>query len=95
MTAWRAIRPHPAIARPVAALAVAVWLLVGSVVFLVVQQRDTQRRVATIEAFEKSCLSAAADTPRCDELYDSLIASLSSAQLRQLNLRIERAVSSQ
>lgn len=91
MTFWRAIRPHPAIAKPVAALAIAVWLLVGSVAYLVIQQRQTAERVVRLEEFERSCLGPAADVPKCDQLYDSLIQALSVDQLRRLNERLSSA----
>jgi len=91
MKFWRSIKPHPAIVRPVVALALAVWVLVGSVVYLVSEQRDTQQRVSKIEAFERACLTSAPDTPRCDELYDSLVAGLSQEQLRELQRRLSSA----
>lgn len=93
MTLWRTIKPHPAIVRPVVALAIAVWILVGSVVYLVAQQRETQRRVSKIEAFERACLTTAPDVPRCDELYDSLVSGLSQEQLRELQRRLSAAAS--
>ena len=81
-------RPHPAIAGPIAALAAAVWILVGSVVYLVVEQRTTQKRVQKIEFFIDTCLGPAHDTPRCEIMYDSLIKSLNSEELQTLKRRL-------
>jgi hypothetical protein len=81
-------RPHPAIAGPIAALALAVWLLVGSVVYLTFEQRSTQQRVAKIEKFIDTCLGPKEDTPYCESTYTSLITSLDSDQLRILRQRL-------
>lgn len=89
----RDLVPHPSIARPVLALAVAVWVLVGSVVYLTIEERHTQRRVANIEYFVDSCLGPAKDTQTCSELYDSLVSGLTPAQLRRLSARLAAASS--
>ena len=90
----RDLIPHPAIARPVAALALAVWVLVGSVVYLTIEERHTQQRVANIEYFVDSCLGPAVQSQRCADMYGSIVSGLSTAQLRALNARLKEAAAS-
>jgi len=91
MSAFHSLRPHPAIVKPVIALALAVWILVGSVIYLVAEERSTQRRVDRLESVIDSCLGPKQAIPRCKSLYNGLVKGLSPEQLQDLRVRLESA----